>query len=190
MKVCVWSADGDVLIWSGEQRGLYRKNFERREVREGPVSAHRAAGDVVPVRAVAVEGHAQLVFHSRGRAHNAAVVANELDDRTIAVALAERALEARGVRAPRKRARKHARAQNKRARKIGGIALDQKAPPMHHLVDNERVSAILAVEGAALDINALALPKAPGVARVKAVEDEAACTCSSQILQLLLCLKP
>jgi hypothetical protein len=30
MRVCVWHADAEAPIWSGDQRGLYRKNAERR----------------------------------------------------------------------------------------------------------------------------------------------------------------
>lgn len=39
MRVCVWHADAAAPIWSGDQKGLYRKNAERRAASMAAITA-------------------------------------------------------------------------------------------------------------------------------------------------------
>ena len=39
MTVCVWHRDAEAPLWSGDQRGLYRKYGERREASMAAITA-------------------------------------------------------------------------------------------------------------------------------------------------------
>jgi len=39
MRVSVWHRDAEAPLWSGDQRGLYRKNADRREASMAAIAA-------------------------------------------------------------------------------------------------------------------------------------------------------